>query len=112
MNLLKSWREANQIQDEFRHLEKALELPINSIQYQYEKELVLRGIPILEAKSIHSRLMEIAIETPFPTETVLAVHRSVKDCDLVKKIMDWASQRHINPLDIADLIEIDPTEMK
>lgn len=100
------------IQDEFRHLEKMLDLPKNSIQYEYEKELILAGIPLSEAKSIHVRLLQIATETPFPTETVLAVHRSGKDLDLVKKIMDWGSQRHINPLTIADLVKLDPKEIK
>lgn len=104
MNILKAYAEAQRLKDQFHHLEKTLELPKGSIEYEYEKELVLSGVPITEAKEIHKELMIIGSETPFSTDTVISIHRRVKDVGITRNVIEYASMRAIYPHLIVDVM--------
>lgn len=104
MNWIQQWREFEYQKEAFRHLEKALDLPKDSIQSPYEKELVLTGMQIDLVKLTHKQLLEIATQTPFSYDTVIAVHREVNDVDLTKNILEVAAQNALGPFSIIKLM--------
>lgn len=104
MSVLDTWRKYKETEDKFRALEKELNLPINSIRYEYEKQLVLSGVSIIVANQAHDDLLEIVSQTPFDYQTVISVHDRVKKMDIVKSILITASQRAIEPHLIVDMM--------